>query len=306
MPATQPIRNTNDGTQQAPYLRTDLNLGTLCDQPADSSGPVGDEQAILAAIKKAGYRGVQGGSPAAARAMGLGWSTGGRINLPQEADAFARDAKAQGAEAATLHVGWGMESDVEIDRLVDAIIEASNKHAVPLYIETHRATITQDIYRTVGIALRHPHVRFNADFSHWYTGLELVYGDINAKFDFLAPVFERIRFFHGRIGDPSCMQVDVGDGTGLTYVEHFREMWTRSSVGFLSSAKPGDFISFCPELLHPSIFYARTIADGKGGKKEYSDRWQQALVLTRIATESFAAAVQRLSKNSSQGASAKR
>jgi hypothetical protein len=298
-------RNTNDGTQQAPYLRTDLNLGTLCDQPADSSGPRGDERAVLLAVKQAGYRGVQGGSPEAARALGLGWSTGGRVNLPQEADGFARDVAAQGAEAATLHVGWGMETDLEIDRLVDAIIEASFRHGVPLYVETHRATITQDIFRTVGIAQRHPDVRFNGDFSHWYTGLELVYGDITAKFDFLAPVFERVRFFHGRIGDPSCMQVDVGDGTGLTYVDHFREMWTRSCMGFLATAAPGDFISFCPELLHPAIYYARTIPDGKGGKREYSDRWQQALVLTRIAQECFAAARTRMQAGATKAPAAR-
>ncbi len=147
---------------------------------------------------------------------------------------------------------------------------------MPLYIETHRATITQDIWRTVEMTKRHPEIHFNGDFSHWYTGLEMPYGDITAKFDFCEPVFERVRFFHGRIGDPSCMQVDVGDGTGLTYVDHFREMWTRSCIGFLRSAKPGDYISFAPELLHPSIYYGRLMPDGKGGFTEYSDRWQQA------------------------------
>lgn len=29
--------------------------------------------------------------------------------------------------------------------------------------------------------------------------------------DFIQPVFDRLRFMHGRIGNPGCIQVDVGD-----------------------------------------------------------------------------------------------
>ncbi len=292
-----PIRNTNDGTQAAPYLRLDLNLGTLCDQPSWSTGPTGDERTVLQAIKAAGYKGIQGGNAALAKELGLGASGGGRINRPEEAEPFARDAKAGGNAAATLHVGWGMESDAEMDALVRAVISASEQHDLPLYIEVHRATIVQDMWRAVQLAKRIPEVRFNGDFSHWYTGLEMVYGDFNQKLDFCEPVFQRTRFFHGRIGDPSCMQVDVGDGTGRTYVDHFKEMWTRCCVGFLRSAKPGDFISFAPELLHPAIHYARLMPDGKGGYTEFSDRWQQALVLGRLAQEAFAQAQARIGKS---------
>jgi len=295
-----PIHNTNDGTMRAPYMRSDLNMGTLADQPENSTGPKGDAATVHAAIKAAGYQGLQGGDRDLCRKLGLGWTSGGRINLPSEADAFTKSAKDQGAECATLHVGWGMESDLEIDRLVSAILNASEKHGVPLYIETHRATITQDQWRTVKLVERNPEVRFNADYSHWYTGQEMVYGDFKAKCDFLEPVFERVRFFHGRIGNPSHIQVDVKDGArggeGLAFVDHFREMWTRSCMGFLRSAKPGDYICFNPELLQPAIYYARLFPDGKGGFVEETDRWQQALVLTRVAQESFADAKQRLAK----------
>ncbi len=300
-----PIRNTNDGTARAPYLRSDLNMGNLTDLPKTSSGPKGDAATVLAAIKAAGYQGTQGGDRELCRKLRLGWTSGGRVNQPGEAEPFAKSAKDQGAECATLHVGWGMESDAEIDRLVGAIIAASEKHGVPLYIETHRATITQDQWRTVKLVERHPEVRFNADFSHWYTGQEMKYGDITARFDFLEPVFERVRFFHGRIGNPSHIQVDVKDGArggvGLEFVDHFREMWTRSCLGFLRSAKPGDYICFNPELLHPSIYYARLFPDGKGGLVEETDRWQQALVLTRVAQECFEEAKKRMGMEKAAG-----
>ena len=74
---------------------------------------------------------------------------------------------------------------------------------------------------------------------------------------------------------------------------HFREMWTRSFTGFLSSAKPGDFICFTPELLGPGAYYARMFTNAAGEKVEESDRWQQALVYCRIARECWAEAQRR-------------
>nr|MBA3710174.1 hypothetical protein [Planctomycetota bacterium] len=239
---------------------------------------------------------VQGGNRAIARRLGLGWTGGGRIDRPEQAEPFAAELKAAGADAASVHVGWGMESDEDIDRVVAAIIRASESHAVPIYVETHRATITQDIWRTVRMVERHPGIRLNADFSHWYTGLEMAYGDFEQKLTFLQPVFDRVRFVHGRIGNPSHMQVDVKDGTGLIFVDHFREMWTRSFVGFLRTAKPGDYISFNPELLPAKIWYARLFPRPDGTLDEETDRWQQALVLTRIARACFAEAQARIAR----------
>jgi hypothetical protein len=289
-----PIASTNDGTAAAPYLRTDLNLGSVADLPEWSTGPRGDARSVLEAIRAAGYRGVQGGDPAIARTLGLGYTTGGYINVPAEAERCAQQAKDLGAEACTLQVGLGNEDDLEVDRLVDAVLSASAKHGVPIYIETHRGTITQDTWRTVQIVKRHPEVRFNADLSHWYTGLEMKRGDITARFGFLEPVFERVRFLHGRIGNYASVQVDCGDGTGRDYVDHFREMWTRCFLGFLTSAKPGDYICFAPELLPTRNHYARTFRDANGTMREECDRWEQATVLTRVAQAAFAEAQQRL------------
>ena len=136
-----------------------------------------------------------------------------------------------------------------------------------------------------------PELRFNGDFSHWYTGLEMPYGDFEEKLEFLRPVFERTRFLHGRIGDPGCIQVDVGDDPAHepTSVAHFRSMWTAAMRGFLASATDGDVLPFVPELLPAGIHYARTIpdddappdADGRRPEREEGDRWTQALRLVR-------------------------
>jgi hypothetical protein len=288
------IKNTNDGTQNPPYLRVDLSMGTLAFLPEWSAGPKNYDRAAYEAIKAAGFGGVQDADREHCAAVGLPRTGGGRVDKIGNAERIAREGKENGLGCVTLHVGTGFESDAEMLGLAADIIAASEKIDFPLYIETHRATMTQDIWRTVQMAKHFPEVRFNGDFSHWYTGHEMVYGDFEKKLDFMAPVLERVRFIHGRIGSPGCMQVDIGDGKDRTYVDHFKEIWTRSFAGFLKDAAPGDYISFAPELLFSSIYYARVFPNAQGEMVEEGDRWQQALLYGEIARECFDAAKARL------------
>lgn len=287
------VRNTNDGTSEQPYLRTDLNLGTLAELPTWSKAPAKGDN-LLRALRDAGYQGTQYGDPKLSRELGMGCTAGGRVNRPGEIAPLVRDWKRSGVDCATLHVGWGHESDSEIDALVSEIIDVSDSEDLPLYIETHRATITQDTWRTIQIIERNPDIRLNADFSHWYTGLEMPYGDFGEKLKFLAPAFERVRFIHGRCGNSSHMQVALDHPSMEKSLLHFKEMWTRSCIGFLKSAAPGDYISFNPELLHPSINYAQTFRQPDGRYDEQSDRWEDGLKMTRIAVECFREARKRL------------
>ena len=136
------------------------------------------------------------------------------------------------------------------------------------------------------------------------------YGNVDAKLDFMAPAFDRVRFLHGRIGNGGSMQVDAGDGSGrdlgdvdpatttdqqraarsMQHVRDFRNIWTRAFAGFLKHAGPGDFIAFAPEILRPGICYARVFPGPDGEPVEETDRWAQALVNATVARECFAAA----------------
>jgi hypothetical protein len=100
-------------------------------------------------------------------------------------------------------------------------------------------------------------------------------------------VFERTCYLHGRISEPGCIQIDVGDGDPATHpsVEHFRDMWTRAMRGFRRDAQPGDLFVFAPELLPSMINYARLVAGPDGEPREEGDRWEQALRLCDIARE---------------------
>jgi hypothetical protein len=295
-------KNLNDGSNQPPRLKVYLNLGTLVDLPAHSTWPQLEGAEAMACLKAAGFEGVQDGDPELCRRTGIGSTGSGRVDSLTDAEVLARKLKSLGHEAGTVHVGSGFEDDARMDALVHSILEASARIDFPLYVETHRATITQDAWRTIQLTRRIPEVRFNGDFSHFYTGQELPYGDLEAKWRAMQPVFDRVRFLHGRIGNTACMQVDVGDGKANVpqafgihdFMAHFREMWTREMAGFLASARLGDYLVFAPEILAPYIYYGRKFSLPDGTLREESDRYAQALVYAQIARECFEQARQRV------------
>jgi sugar phosphate isomerase/epimerase len=266
-----------------PRLLSYLNWLTLEALPEPREG-------WLKAIRESGYDGVQFIEPLSAsvvseaRTLGLRVCGSGRANVPADAARLAEQARAENLECLTLHVGWGNEEDDAAHRLIESVLEAAVRYSIPLYVETHRATIFQDTWRTVNFIRRYPELQFNGDFSNWYTGLEFVYGDFNDKVAFIQPVIDRTVFMHGRIGNPCVMQVDVGtfEQSGqLPFVQHFRTLWSRVFRSFLQRDVAGDF-RFAPELLSSRIYYAREI-DGR----EESDRWAQSLVLVQIARDCF-------------------
>jgi hypothetical protein len=279
------IKNTNDGSSNLPFLRIDVNYGTCEELPSFSTGPKGDDREKHVAIAEAGFGGIQDGIPELCKEFNLQITAHARVNKVGDLDDLLPVWKNANYNCATVHLGWGMESDQQMDELVKYILECSTRYNFPIYVETHRATITQDMFRTVEMVKRFPGIRFNGDFSHWYTGQEMVYGGFENKLNFIESVFDRVRFIHGRIGNPGSIQVDINEDEPLSYVAHFKEMWIKSFTGFLKTAQLGDYICFTIELLKSDIFYARTIKTNINNEIEEGDRWQQALLYKKIIME---------------------
>ena len=287
----------NDGSNQLPRLRVFLNLDTLKDLPADSIGPGLENSLLFTQLARDGFEGVQLTTDEPVHSSpSLPYCGLDRINTPKEAGKIVQKHAARGDLCITVHAGWGTEDDDDVFRLVEAILAAGEKHKLPIFLETHRATITQDIWRTARIATQFPDIRFNGDFSHYYCGQELVYGDWTAKLDFMEPIFERTGFLHGRIASSGCMQVPIGadffsppmQAHGVAnYLDHFKEMWTRAMAGFLRNAGKGDVLIFAPELLPGTYYYARKFPDASGQLEEECDRYDQAILLKELARTCF-------------------
>jgi len=280
-------------------FRSDLNITTSWLLPTWSTGPQGDEQTALEAAAALGYQGIQGANPSRCRELGLVPTTFAIQPLPggllDQADLWVD----LGFECCTILLGTGLEDDAAADVLVEEVLTASSTAGIPLYVETHRATVTQDMWRTVQLVKRFPELRFNGDFSHWYTGQDMAANKFEATLEFIAPVLDRVRYMHGRIGNSGCIQVAVGDGSAAEeqHIANFRALWTRASSGFIAHAANDPLpprhlqMGFAPELLPAEVDYARLFRTPDGEMREESDRWQQALALTKIARECFQAAL---------------
>ena len=289
----------NDGSADAPKLRIYLNAGNLSGLPERSVWPGLTGAEAIARLRTDGFEGLQldGGDFTLEPADRLPLCGQDRINRPEDADGVIARHAARGMSCVTLHVGWGMEDDATMDRLVEAVLCASERHRLPAFIETHRATITQDMWRTVQLTKRYPEVRFNGDFSHYYCGQEMVYGDFAAKVDFLQPVLDRVGFLHGRVAAPGYIQAPIDSAeavpamaVGINYLEHFRTLWRRAMGAFKARAAAGDILVFAPELLKADIYYARVFKDAFGSMVEETDRYAQALLLRDFARDCFARA----------------
>ncbi len=276
----------------APRLRIDFNLGNLRDLPAWSAAPPGLDpkggEATLVALAAAGYEGVQMGDPVLCRKHGLVPSAAARFVEPDQIDAAARRWADEGQDYATCHLGTEIMDEAQVDALVEAVLVAIQRHRVPIYPELHRATCLQDGWRTVQLVRRFPELRFNGDVSHWYTGHEMPYGDFAGKLAFYQPVWERVRCFHGRIGNTSHVQVELIPGRNALAIGHFRDIWRRCMSGYLASGEHAKALPFAPELLGTSNRYAREFLQPDGTWREESDRWLEALELVRLARELWA------------------
>lgn len=290
-------RLLNDGSTATPQLRVYLNLDTLVDHPQfDLKDQFGRQRSIERLLAD-GFEGVQYTRNFPLESgVKIAYCGLDRVNTAGEADTIAARHHDRGDLCITLHVGSGLEDDADTFRLVDAILTASSKHRLPMFVETHRATITQDLWRTVQIIRKFPDLRLNGDFSHYYCGQEMVYGDWSEKMAFMEPIFSRIAFMHGRIASPSCMQVPIDQDLSARprqahgaadYLLHFRDLWTRAMYGFQQSAVSGDFLIFAPEILPARTYYARMVPNQFGQLVEETDRYSQALLYKDLARACF-------------------
>lgn len=148
-------------------LRKDFCLGGLMGLPRHSKGWRHSQFEQLIVLREHGYEGVvHWGAWADIRRAGLVPCGMARIRQPAEAIGLAHAHQDEGLDFTTLHAGTGFESDADMDRLASAIIDASSRTGYALHVETHRATMTQDIKRTIDLLSRFPEL---PDYSGFFT-----------------------------------------------------------------------------------------------------------------------------------------
>lgn len=257
---------------------------TLLGLPPYSRGPRSSELTEMAqAVHDAGFDTVQchdAAQATAAHAAGLSTVGLARCFDADGIRSAAAQARDTGHDALTLHLGHGFESEAEADALLAALAQAEARADLPLLVETHRATLTQDPWRTLQLLHRHPTLRLTGDFSHWVAGCELRYGPLEDKIAWLAPVFARTALLHGRVCSAGRFQVCSHEGQHTEEQVLFERLW-RTCLA--AAAARGESLLFCVELLPASLGYAAMRREPDGSVVEDGDRWLEALHLQALA-----------------------
>jgi len=162
----------------------------------------------------------------------------------------------------------------------------ANSEGLAFWVETHRNNIPESLNQALQLVEEWPEVRFTGDFSHFVVVSEFYGLEYERAIDRMMPILTRTSHLHGRISNGEQVQVDVGDGTGAT-AQFFVQIWATAMREWRKEAGPGDVFPFASELGPPR--YAITLPDGK----EFSDRWEQSLVMKRLAEQAWALSAER-------------
>lgn len=284
------IKNAKDGSQKESRIEIFQSTWGMIDLPNKQYAWSFEEQ--LNQIKDAGFTGILHYHDSTSHSLNLkqlleekdlklGISC--TVDTIEEFLEFATFAKNEGAVFVNVMVKDAFVVGNEATSKIRSLYEISRKIGIPLFIETHRGTLTQDLIRTVEYVKSVPEMFLTIDFSHYVLSGEISKPteQTEAAFDI---ILQRASSIHARVSNGEQIQIDIGNGKG-SEVENFIKWWEKGIQYWLKSAKRGDFFPFVIELGPPP--YGMNVPDNLKAihTGELSDRWKQALVLKRISED---------------------
>lgn len=276
----------NDGTQNPPRLQVQQALWGMSGLPLNGTEWSLTEKILK--IKEAGFEGVEAWLgpddeaevAALAHEHELTLSLGHRPYVLQDTQKVVEQALRLGARYVVAQVSHAYASLEEVAALVREGRALANASGIPYFVETHRNTFTETVPQTLALIAAVPELRITADLSHLVVVGEFYGGDAERAHARMQPILERVSHIHGRVSNGEQVQVDCGDGS-TPWARFFVQLWTIAMRHWLDNAGPGDVLPFSAELGPPR--YAITLPDGR----EFSDRWEQALLMGRLAQEAW-------------------
>jgi hypothetical protein len=177
----------------------------------------------------------------------------------------------------------GQEMPVRVAEMIPVVegwLEIAEQEGMPIQFETHRNCITNDLFTTVQLLDAVPAMRLAADLSHYVVDREMPCPPPAPLQALITKVLERSDSFQGRVAARGQIQIPLGFAQSAKWVELFRRWWREGFISWQRRQRAADAaLVFLCELGPPD--YAITAADGR----ELSDRWEEALTLSRWARE---------------------
>lgn len=284
--------NLNDGTQNAPRLQCGQTLWGMIGLPMNAATSwTLDEK--FARCRDANFQHVEcfirdddAGRNVLAelKKHDLQWSLGHRPMNVADTRTAVEFAVNNGARWVLCQPASAFHSLEEVVEIVHTGCDVAAANGLPYFVETHRNNFTENIPQTLQLIEAIPEIKMTADFSHFVVVGEFYGWKAEGALERMQPIINRIAHVHGRISNGEAVQVDVGDGEGDegTPAHFFTRLWAAMFQSWRQTAQPGDVMPFSSELGPPR--YAITLPDGS----EFSDRWEQGLVMRKLAERAWA------------------
>ena len=277
----------NDGSRNPPRLQVQHSLWSLIKLPMNSE----IEWTIpekFARAKAAGFEGMEcwltdadeAERKAALDLERLRLTLGHHPHTLDDVKATVARAKRLGADFVFAQPLNPFYSIREATVFLREARKIAHGEGVTFFVETHRNNIPESLNQALQLIEEMPEVRFTGDFSHFVVVSEFYGLEYERAIERMMPVLSRTSHLHGRISNGEAVQVDVGDGSGPT-PQFFVQIWAAAMREWRKEAGPGDVFPFASELGPPR--YAITLPDGR----EFSDRWEQSLVMKRLAEQAW-------------------
>lgn len=216
------------------------------------------------------------GVASAMNPRGLAWEGQVLVHDGAQLGAYIREAHALGAHHLNVQIAGPVAHLDEALTLVDELTAAAVDAPLPVWFETHRGRLTNDLLFTLRILEARPGLPLTGDLSHYPVAGEM---ELPLREDQAAAI-ERIlrncRNFHGRVSTSHQVQIAFGAPQHHGWLEQHTAWWRRGFELWLESAGADDTLTFMCELGPPP--YAITGPDGA----ELSDRWEEAQRMREI------------------------
>ena len=255
----------------------------------------GDLPGGIKRILDAGFNGVGVNLARTARVNQAAMILKGR-GLDWEAQALVRDGDELarrldqalalgGAHHLNIQIANGPATLEEACALVETMLGVTRGSPLPVFFETHRGRLTNDLFLTTGLLRAFPDLRLTGDLSHYATTHEMILPiepQIGPRMD---EVIARCAAFHLRVAGAHQIQVSIEAPQHAAWRDQFYAWWAQGMRGWLSRARAGESLAVMCELGPPN--YAITGLDGR----ELTNRWREALLLKDVARAIFAEAI---------------